>query len=307
MLYRDFGRMSWKVSAIGQGCWNIGNQWGEMSDSQAESIIHSAIEKGINLFDVAESYGIPTGLSEIRLGKAIQGKRDKVYIVSKIGHWGARTGQAVPKTTSDMIRLCGHASAGRLKTDWIDVMLCHDANIADPSIYIEGFEELKKEGFIREYGISTDRIDVLRNFYEKSDGRCAVVEIDYSLINRKPEEELLPYCMEKGIAVLVRGPVAKGLLSGKYDSNTIFKDEVRKGWNKNQSGREEFESLLGKVDAIKAALPSSTDLVTTALRYVISHPSAPVVIPGATDTNQVMSNAKAGERLLTEEEMKSII
>lgn len=305
MLYRDFGRMGWKISAVGQGCWNIGNQWGEMSDDHAEKIIHEAVDRGINLFDVAESYGVPNGLSEIRLGKALQGKRDKVHIVSKIAFWGSRTGQKVPKTTADMIRLCGHAVAGRLRTDWIDVLLCHEGNIADPSVYIEGFEALRKEGFIREYGISTDNLDVLKNFYEKSEGRCAVVEIDYSLINRKPEIEMLPYCMEKGIAVLVRGPLAKGLLSGKYDRNTVFNDEVRKGWNAGQAGRGEFEAMMDKVDAIKASVPAS-DLATTALRYVISHPAAPVVIPGATDTNQVAGNAKAGEILLTEEEMKAI-
>ncbi len=163
MLYRKFGKTGWDVSAVGLGTWNIGNQWGEMDDASAESIVRAAYDNGMNLFDVAESYGIPNGNSELRLGRALKGIRQEVRVVSKIAHWGKRTGQAVPKTTPDMIRLCGHACAGRLRTEYIDVMLCHDANVENPEVYIEAFETLRQEGFIRHYGISTDHIDVLKS------------------------------------------------------------------------------------------------------------------------------------------------
>lgn len=309
MLYRDFGKTGWKVSAVGQGCWNIGNQWGMMSDEEADKILRTAYENGINLFDVAESYGIPTGLSEIRLGRSLAGIRDKVYIVSKIGWWGARTGQTVPKTTGDMIRLCGHACAGRLRTDWVDVMLCHEGGVQDPSVYLEGFEHLKKEGFIREYGISTDSLAVLERFYEMSGGNCAVVELEYSMVNRNPEKDILPYCREKGIAVLVRGPIAMGLLSGKYDLNTRFTDEVRSKWNPGEAGREAFEQKVEKVEKAKEKLKElevQEDLPTVALRYVISHETAPVAIPGATSPRQVLGNVKAGERLLLPAEYAAI-
>ncbi len=178
MLYREFGGTGWEVSAIGLGTWNIGNQWGEMEDSTAHDIVRTAFDHGMNLFDVAESYGIPNGLSEIRLGRALKGIRDQVHIVSKVGNWGKRTGQGVPKTTVDMIRGCGHACLGRLRTDWIDVLLCHEGDIQDPSVYIAGFETLQMEGFIREYGISTNDLQVLKNFHATSDGKCAVVEVD---------------------------------------------------------------------------------------------------------------------------------
>ena len=202
MLYREFGRTEWKVSAIGQGCWNIGNQWGEMRDEQAERVLRTAFDNGINLFDTAESYGAPNGLSELRLGKTLKTiTREQVFVVSKIGHWGKRTGQGIPKTTADIIRACGHACCGRMRTDYVDAILCHEGDIEDPSVYIEGFKKLREEGFIREYGISTDSIDVLRRFYETSDGECAIVELDYSLLNTKPEEDLLPFCREKNLAV----------------------------------------------------------------------------------------------------------
>lgn len=306
MLYRPFGGTGWQVSAIGQGTWNISNQWGPMDDAVAQAIVRTAFDNGINLFDAAESYGIPNGLSEIRLGKALKGVRDKVYIVTKIGYWGSRTGQSVPKTTVDMIRLCGHACLGRLRTEWIDVLLCHEANITDPSLYIQGFEALREEGCIREYGISTDTLAVLKNFQDKSGGRCRVAEVAYSLLNRAAEAEFLPYCREQGIAVLVRGPLAMGLLAGKYDAQSVFTDSVRQGWNTGQPGRAAFEENIRKLDGIRAAVGSGRNLATTALRFVISHPCQPVAIPGATSVTQALQNATAGQSLLPADEYESL-
>ncbi len=305
MLYRSFGKTGWDISAVGLGCWNIGNQWGELDDATVEDIIQTSLDGGVNLFDVAESYGIPNGLSELRLGQALKGKRDNVYIVSKIGHWGKRTGQEIPKTTADMIRACGHACCGRLRTEWIDVMLCHDGGIKDPSIYLEGFRQLREEGFIREYGISTTDLEVLKHFYDMSEGECAVVEVDYSLINRAPEAEFLPFCREKNLGVLVRGPVAMGLLAGKYDADSVFTDPVREKWNKGQPGREAFEQRLAQAEAVKSVVGREA-MVETALRYVISHPVQPVVIPGATKALQAAANAAAGAAELSADRLEEL-
>lgn len=305
MIKRTFGKTGWDVAAIGQGCWNIGNQWGELSEDTAAAIIHTALDEGMNLFDVAESYGIPNGCSEIRLGRALKGRRDEVYLVSKIGHWGKRTGQEVPKTTPDMIRACGHACCGRLQTSHVDLMLCHEGNIEDPSVYIEGFRALRDEGFIREYGISTDSLEVLKRFVDMSDSECAGVEVNYSLVNRAPEAEFLPYCREQNLGVLVRGPVARGLLAGKYDEDTEFTDPVRESWNAGGQQREEFLEKLAKVRRVEAVI-GHEELVTTALRYVISHTADPVAIPGATSTAQAAANAAAGNRVLDDDELAKL-
>ncbi|HHZ89116.1 TPA: aldo/keto reductase [Candidatus Poribacteria bacterium] len=306
MLYREFGRTGWEISAIGLGTWNIGNQWGEMEDSTAHDIVKTAFDHGMNLFDAAESYGIPNGLSEIRLGQALKGIRDQVHIVSKVGNWGKRTGQGVPKTTVDMIRVCGHACLGRLRTDWIDVLLCHEGDIQDPSVYIAGFEALREEGFIREYGISTNDLQVLKNFHSTSDGKCAVVEVDYSLINRSAEEGFLPFCQENQIGILIRGPVAMGILADKYDADTVFMDAVRHKWNQGESARAEYEEKLARLDRVKTIANPDRDLVTTGLRYVISHSAEPVAIPGATSVNQVRINAEAGVSLLLDDELNRL-
>jgi aryl-alcohol dehydrogenase-like predicted oxidoreductase len=300
MIYREFGKLGWKVSAVGLGTWNIGNQWGEVSEADAFGTVRAAFDHGMNLFDTAEAYGAVNGLSEERLGVALSGIRHRVILVSKIGSWGTRTGQEVPKTTVDMIRLCGHAILHRLRTDWLDVVLCHKNELDDPTVYLDGFEALKKEGRIRAYGISTVNFDVLKKFNVR--GTCDVVQVDYSLLNRAPEKEFLPYCMEHGIAVMVRGPLARGLLSGKYTKDTEFSDSIRKGWNKGEPQHEQYEKLIGKVDKLRTVLKPGDEMVQAAIRYVASHPISPVIIPGAKSPAQAAANAAAGESLMPEEE-----
>jgi aryl-alcohol dehydrogenase-like predicted oxidoreductase len=305
MLYREFGRTGFKVSTIGMGTWNIGNQWGEIDEAIALATVRSAFEQGINLFDTAESYGIPAGLSEERLGKALVGIRHQVHVVTKIGRWGRRSGQTVPMTTVDMVRLCVHASLYRLRTDWIDMMLCHEGKIEDPSVYLEAFERLKEQGYIRTYGISTDKLKVLKRF--NVNNTCEVVEVDYSLLNRKAEAEFFPYCQEHGIAVLVRGPLNKGLLSGKYSPDTVFTDTVRSEWYIDETRRAQLADYLVKVERLKTSLQPGEEMVTAALRFAISPPVQPVAIPGAKSPEQVATNARAGQRLLSVEERERLI
>lgn len=304
MIYRKFGKTGWNVSAIGLGTWNIGNQWGEVDDVTAWATVRKAFDSGVNLFDVAESYGDPNGLSEERLGQALSGIRHRVYIVSKIGHWGKRTGQGVPKTTVDMIRLCAHASLHRLRTDWLDVELCHENNIEDPSVYLEAFEMLKQRGRVRAYGISTDSLEVLKRF--NVNGTCSVVEVNYSMLNRTPEDEFLPYCREHGIGVLVRGPLRRGLLSGKYTQASVFTDSVRQSWNEGGAQRAQFESEVARVEKLKARFAPGNEMVTAALRYVISHPAHPVAIPGAKSPQQAAMNAAAGDEAFSAEALSEL-
>jgi len=301
MLMRSFGKTGWQVSAIGLGTWSLGNQWGELDDATAWATVRAAFDAGVNLYDAAESYGIPNGRSEERLGVGLAGIRQRVYVVSKIGHWGQRTGQGVPYTTPDMIRLCCHACLHRLRTDWIDVMLCHEGNIEDPGVYLEAFEILRQRGRIREYGISTDSLEVLKRF--NAHGTCAVCELNYSLLNRAAEAELLPYCQENDIAVLIRGPLAMGMLSGKYTAETVFRDSVRGKWHADEKRQAKFLADAAAVARLGAAVAPGEEMVTAALRFAISHACQPVAIPGAKSPEQARMNASAGEAVLSGQEI----
>ena len=225
--------------------------------------------------------------------------------MSKIGHWGKRTGQGVPKTTVDMIRLCAHASLHRLRTDWLDVVLCHEDNIEDPSIYLEAFEVLKQRGRIRAYGISTNSLEVLKRF--NVNNTCSVVQLDYSLLNRTPEADILPYCQEHGIAVMVRGPLAMGLLSGNYSADTVFTDPVRARWHQDEGSQAAFERKVAQVEKLKQVVKPGQEMVTTALRYVISNPVVSTVIPGAKSPAQAATNAQAGAATLSAAEIDELV
>jgi aryl-alcohol dehydrogenase-like predicted oxidoreductase len=296
MLYREFGKLGWPVSAVAMGTWNIGNQWGELDDATSWATVNQAIESGINLFDTADSYGLPHGFSEQRLGAALAGRRHQVYIVSKCGFFGTRSGSRVPTDTVDTVRQCAHASLGRMKTDWMDVLLCHKANMDDYSVFLEGFESLKADGDIRGYGVSTNDLEALKRF--NVNGTCDVVEVHYNLLDRDAEAEFLPYCKENNIAVLVRGPLAMGLLSGKYDADTKFTDSIRGKWHDKPAQQEKFLQQIGQVDKLKQEVKPGAPMVKAALQYVISDPAQPIAIPGAKSPEQAASNAAAGEALM---------
>ncbi len=298
MLHRTFGKTGFDISAVGLGTWNIGNQWGETDDGNAFSTIRAAFDHGVTLFDTAENYGIPGGMSEERLGMALAGIRHRVTVISKTGNWGRRIGRLIPREYPDTIRVCVHASLHRLRTDWLDVVLCHEGEIEDPGVYIEGFEILLQEGRIRAYGISTNNLDVLKRF--NANGRCSVVQVDYSLLNRKPEAEFLPYCQENNIGVMIRGPLAKGLLSGRYEKSTVFTDNIRNAWHDNGEAQAKFEAEIDRVNKLKSMANPGPEMVQMALRYVISHPAVSVVIPGAKSPEQAATNAAAGSEALDE-------
>jgi aryl-alcohol dehydrogenase-like predicted oxidoreductase len=201
-----------------------------------------------------------------------------------------------------MFVLCCHASLHRLRTDYIDVYLCHinDLPGEETDRYLEGFEELKRRGLIRFYGISTDHLEVLKRFNKH--GTCRAVELEYSLVNRKAEEGLLDYAKENGMGVLIRGPLAKGVLSGKYSRESTFTDTVRTAWNEGGSGRENFNWRMDRLEKILAKLPRE-GLAERAIRFTASHPAAPVSIPGAKSPEQALANARAGDRLFSPEEL----
>ena len=184
-------------------------------------------------------------------------------------------------------------------------MLCHEGNIEDPSIYLEAFEVLKQRGRIRAYGISTDSLEVLKRF--NVNNTCSVVQLNYSLLNRAPEADILPYCGEHGIAVMVRGPLARGLLSGNYSTDTVFSDQVRASWHRDEESQAAFEQKVKRVETLKQVVKPGQEMVTTALRYVISNPVVSTVIPGAKSPAQAAANAQAGAATLSAADIDKLV
>ena len=130
MQFRTLGKTGWKVSAVSMGCWAIGGQWGEVSGKQAIETVHAAMDSGVHLFDTADGYGM--GQSEIYLGKALKGRRDKVYVASKAGNRGRWLGDPLGLKSIYSIINCCHASLYRLGMDYIDLYQCHVAQPENP-------------------------------------------------------------------------------------------------------------------------------------------------------------------------------
>ncbi|MEZ4836695.1 MAG: aldo/keto reductase [Caldilineaceae bacterium] len=161
------------------------------------------------------------------------------------------------------------------------------------------------EGCIRSYGISTNSLDVLKRF--NANGTCSVVQVDYSLLNRAPEDAFLPYCQENGIAVMVRGPLAKGLLSGRYTKGSIFTDTVAPLDGPTIPPQHaKYEQQIEQVERLAQVVRPGAEMVNAAIAYTFSHPAVSVTIPGAKSAEQARMNAAAGQKVLTSEELAAL-
>ena len=304
MQYRILGKTDWKVSAVSMGCWALGGQFGNVEEKDAIATVHAALDAGCNFFDTAEAYGTIPGTSEFIVGKALKEKRDKAFIATKVGNWGGRQGLKMTEHPMAIINRC-HSSLYRLQTDYIDLYQCHIQNPDKPDIWIEAFEKLKEEGKIRAYGISSDNISSVKTFNITEN--LSVVQTGYNIIDRKAEKELFPYCLENNIGVILKDPLRKGLLTGKFNKDTIFDDQVRsRRWNPDRRGREEFLKGLELVGALRCFEKSDRSLVDIALQFTLSQPAVTCPIPGMKTVKQAKQNCAAADSNLTEEEIEQI-
>ena len=296
MQYRTLGKTGWEVSAVSMGCWGIGGQWGPVEEKQATDTINAALDAGVNLFDTADGYGC--GQSEIYTGKALKSRRSDVYIATKAGNWGRRQGDPLNYKTIYSIINCCHASLYRLDTDYIDLYQCHIGTPENPEIFVEAFELLKKEGKIRHYAISTNDLNSLNAL--NSEGECASCQIGYSILSRRPEKDILPYCLDNNIGVLLRGPIAQGLLADKFTEETRFSDDdsVRDHWNPGGSQRDTFLSRLEQVAALRQLVPDGMNMVDFALKFTLANPAVTCPIPGMKTPDQAKQNAAAADGVL---------
>ena len=302
MKYRTLGKTGWEVSLVSMGCWGIGGQWGVVDERQAIDTIHAAREAGVNLFDTADAYGM--GRSEELVGKAFSsGKPDDVIIATKVGHWGRRYGGPLGLDSIYSTINCCHASLYRLGIEPIDLYQCHIGIPENPEVFVEAFELLKEQGKIRQYAISTNDLASLEAI--NVNGQCASCQIAYSIISRSAERDILPYCLENNIGVLLRGPLGKGVLSGKFGAATRFEDRVREKWNEG-AGRRSLLSELEDVERLRSLVTEDRSLVDIALQFTLAHPAVTCPIPGMKTPEQARENAAAADGALSDKDLAFI-
>jgi myo-inositol catabolism protein IolS len=301
MQYRRLGKTGWDVSTISMGCWGIGGQWGPVAEDEAIRTMQEAVDLGVNLFDTADAYG--PAISEELVGRALGGVRDRVYIATKVGNFGRRQGHPLSYETPHHVYLCCDASLGRMETDYIDLYQCHIGDLADPSVFLEAFENLIERGKIRHYAISTNSLAVLKRF--NRDDTCASCQINYSILNQSAAYDILPYCQENNIGTLIRGPIAQGVLAGKFTPDTRFDDSVRKDWNKGDR-HERFLEQVTQAEQVRFLEKPGRTMAQAALQWVLANPAVTCAIPGAKNLEQIRANSAAADGALTPEELSRV-
>jgi aryl-alcohol dehydrogenase-like predicted oxidoreductase len=286
---RILGKSGIAVTTIGLGLWAIGGDaWGATDDRESLATIDAALDAGVNFFDTADVYG--AGHSEELLGRAMHGRRDRFIVATKIG-W-QNFDEANQSTAYDSVAklVAGvESNLRRLQTEYIDVIQSH-INFRDPTmeIFIEGFQRLKAEGKVRAYGVSTSDFEYLKAF--NADGCCATLQVDYSILNRTPEADIFPYCQEENIGILVRGPLAMGILAGKFKPGTRFAaGDWRTRWQDDPEERQIYLDDLEKVERLRPLAQGRT-LAQLALQFVLAHPAVTLAIPGAKTVAQFRDN-----------------
>jgi len=265
MRYQSLGKSDLLVSEIAFGCMSLPDR-----DSGNEKLIHRAMDLGINFFDTADLY--QHGRNETALGKIVKDKRKGLVIATKAGNQWREDGSGWDwNPRKDYILACADASLKRLQTDWIDLYQLHGGTIEDNiDETIEAFELLKQQGKIRNYGISSIRPNVIREYVKRSN--IVSVMMQYSLLDRRPEESCFELIQDSAIGVLVRGALAQGMLAGKPAARVLnYADSQVK------QAAKAVESLSGEERS-----PSQT-----ALQFVLQNSAVSSVVVGIRNLQQL--------------------
>ena len=258
MTYQLLGKSSLLISKIGFGCMSL-----QPTQKDFPFLIDQAIDNGINFFDTADLYD--AGQNEINIGKAVRTKRNKLIIATKVGNQRRADGTGWDwNPRKKYIIAAAEQSLRRLQTDYIDLYQLHGGTIEDPiDETIEAFELLQEQGKIRHYGISSIRPNVIREYVERSN--IVSVMMQYSLVDRRPEEICLQLLQKNNIGVLARGTVAGGLLAGKTATHYLGFSEVE---------------IMTVSKAVQAATPPNSKAVATAIRFVLQQPAITSAVVG---------------------------
>ncbi|WP_422081121.1 aldo/keto reductase [Ulvibacterium sp.] len=304
MNYRNIPKTDLKVSEICLGTWAMGNDfWGDVDDNASIKTIHAALDSGINFIDTAPAYG--AGHAESVVGRAIEGHRDKVVIGTKTGV--TRTSDSFlrdlrPETILREI----DESLSRLRTDYIDLYQIHWPDVNTPlEDSLETLIKLQEQGKFRYLGVSNFTMELM----EQAKDLVNIVSLqpNYSMLQRKIEETLVPYCLENEIGLITYGTLAGGLLTGKYRELPNFEENDNRSRFYNYYRPEiwpQIQGLLSLLDGLAEKYGCPVSYI--AIAWALQKPGIVSVLVGAKNEDQVISNAAASDISLAEDEVLEI-
>lgn len=297
MKERILGNSQLKISEVGLGCWQLGADWGDsLSPEKAFEILQTSVDNGVNFFDTADVYG--AGLSESYIGEFLKSTKAKVKAATKFG----RNGEVFPdKYTESALRKSIEASCKRLQVDSLDLLQLHcipTEELRKGQVF-DWLRKAKEEGLIKNFGASVESVEE-GLICLKQEGLTSL-QVIFNIFRQKLVKELLPQAQSKGVGIIVRLPLASGLLTGKFTKSTIFQENDHRNYNRDGAAFNVGETFAGLpfekgvelADQIKSDfLPGEMSMVQFALRWILDHEAVTTIIPGASSSKQAKANAK---------------
>jgi aryl-alcohol dehydrogenase-like predicted oxidoreductase len=308
---RKMKRLDFSAGVVGLGTWQLGADWGEVDADAAHATLDAAVEAGVNFFDTADAYG--DGRSEQFCGELRARHPDAGLLVAT--KMGRRVEQLPENYNRDNFLAWNDRSRAKLGVETIDLVQLHSppSEVYEDDAVFEALDEMIEMGRIRAYGVSVETsAQALRAIARPN---VATVQIILNCFRLKPLDQVLPAAREAGVGIIARVPLASGLLSGRYDENTVFAADDHRNYNRHGEQFDvgetfagvPFEVGLDAVRELKGLVGPGMALPQFALHWVIDQAGVSVVIPGARNPEQVRQNAASAELApLSEEQLAGV-
>lgn len=294
MKTRTLGRDGFVIGEVGLGCWQFGGDWGAMNEVTADEIMSASIGSGVDFFDTANVYG--SGRSEEWIGNFLSARKDRVVVATKYG----RGPDAYPDNYTEAgIRRAIEESRERLRVETIDLLQLHciPTSVLAAGDVFDWLRRAQAEGLIRHFGASVETVE--EGMLCLGQTGLLSLQIIFNLFRQKPAEELLPRAKERGVGIIVRLPLASGLLSGKFTATTEFPETDHRNYNRDGAAFNVGETFAGLTlakgaelaDRLKPLVPSGMSMAQMAMRWILDHEAVSVIIPGASSVAQARENA----------------
>ena len=312
MNYRKLGKTGFEVSEISLGTWQVGGKWGSGFDKKnSEYILNEAIDNGVNFIDTADVY--ENRLSEEAVGKIIKSRSEKVYIATKCGRFiNPHVNEGYQP---HVLREFVEQSLKNTGLECIDLIQLHcpPTEVYYRQEIFEEFEKLKQEGKIANLGVSVEKVEEALKAIEYPN--VTTVQIIFNLFRHRPAELFFQEAKKKDVGIIVRVPLASGLLTGKFNASTNFDNEDHRQFNRKGEAFDQGETFSGidyqlglkAVEKLKSIFPEDLELVNIAIKWILMFKEVSCVIPGVSKVDQLRSNLKTLKtRDLLDEELLEV-
>ncbi|MDQ2086474.1 aldo/keto reductase [Herbivorax sp. ANBcel31] len=311
MNYRLLGKTGYKISEISFGSWAIGGTWGNVDDSTSMKALEKALEMGINFFDTADVYG--DGRSEKLLSKLSKSTKENFYIATKAGR--RLNPHTLEGYTKENIESFIDRSLKNLDVDKLDLLQLHcpPTAVYDNESLFSGMDEIVKKGKIAHYGVSVETVEEALKAITYPN--VSTVQIIYNMFRFKPSEVFFKKAKENNVGIIVRVPLASGLLTGKMKKDTTFQDDDHRKFNRNGEAFDRGETFSGvdyelglkAVEELSKIKPEDCTMAQFALKWILMEDAVSCTIPGAKTPEQVVQNTASSDMPpLSEKQMEEV-